>query len=1054
MTRSKRPNYFRFSSGATLHFCVQRTTRGVGGKPPFDFFMHPSLPLLPSAPTLFRRIAGGAGFFAVLVAGWPGSVAAQSAPRSPERTQSASPTAPAKDADTVTTLNPFEVKSDSDTSYGALNSNSITRFNTELARTPISADIFTEAFISDVGARTIEDMVMSYVAGAGFDSENNTTVGNAQPGDRNAGANIKLRGLSTPTLQRDGFMPNSGIGTGVSSTFDVERVEVINGPQSLLYGNGGAGGVINTVSKQARLNRRAFGSLTLRSDEYGNAMGQLDYGMGRRNIAARVAITHERIGGRRDNVYGDLDAAYAQFAYRIGGTVLRLSAEHAHFDRLISGAATTYTARSAADDVRNSQFLSYLLATNQLERAASGASGGGFIGKGKINWQTLNSYEGDLKFEQTIGHFVSLIAESKWNDWLSSEFAVGYRGERRSLRASAGITMLAPNNATNPTGDWAMTQATSLNDRTTDGPSRIKSIRASLLANNAFFRGTVKSQTIVGADFSRRDDASIDYYLYQTDAAGKIIVNPATASNLEFGRTVLGTPTRLIWAVGDGPLRNPFWAPYSTHVTYNGVNWAKDLANFSDPALISPNNPLGLRLGGRQYLNRHTINKGIFGANTLSLLNGRLDVLSGFRVAPVYRVQYNQGVALPVNGDNQATALIEKTAASFSAGANYALNTWLRAYVNISDSYNPPASQANDPYGVGPKVAHGLGKEVGLKVTNASGTLSGSLAYYRTNSKNEQYAVTSTLQLAINPTGLNGQYNASSVWINVDRESRGAQLAVTAAPTKNWRLRLSASETSGVIGTSKSYTQLYNDQFYANTAGQVTYKNGTVVYVNPVFNRATPTVSATAPGAIPLTTAMMSDRTSPYYATPAPITGLINGGGNLALVLRTADPVAGPILTGVTGLPISAMQFNPGFTPPGSIPVAVAGEDTVGYPKYSFNLTQMYTFDTGRLKGARIGGTVLRSWQNRAFYYFPAGVTPGASRLVYFRPDLTQLNLTGGYSWRMGRFPLSVQLNVNNLFNRYQVLVMPNPTTGFNGPLIATLGNQPRSYLATTTLSF
>jgi len=961
---------------------------------------------------------------------------------------------PTKEREEAVSLSVFEVRADSDSSYGALNSNSITRFNTELSRMPISADIFTEAFMADIGARTIEEMVMNHVAGAGFDSENNTTVGNTQPGDRNAGSNIKLRGLSTPTLQRDGFMPNSGIGTGVSSTFDVERVEVINGPQSLLYGNGGAGGVINTVSKQARFGRKPSGSISVRSDEFGNAMGQLDFGAGNKNLAVRVAVTRERVGGRRDNVYGDLNAVYAQFALRAGGTVFRLSAEHADYNRLISGAATTYTARSATDDVRNAQFLSYLLATNQLEKAATGASGGGYIGNGKLNWQTLNSYEGDLKAERTIGHFVTLMAESRWNKWLSSEVAVGYRDERRTLRASAGITMLAPNNATNPTGDWAMTQATSLNDRTTDGPARIKSVRASLIASNLFFKGAVKSDTILGADFSRRDDASIDYYYYQTDASGQTIVNAATASNLEFGRTVLGTPTRLIWAVGDGPKKYPFWKPFSTHVTYNGVNWAKGLANFSDPALISPNNPLGLRLGGRQYLNRHTINKGIFGANTLSLFKSRLELLSGFRVAPVYRVQYNQGVATPINGDNQATALIKKTAASFSVGANYGLTSALRVYANISDSYNPPAAQANDPYGAGPKVAHGLGSEVGLKLTNASGTISGTLALYHTDSKNEQYAVTSTLQLAINPTGLNGQYNASSVWINVDRKSEGVQLALTAAPTGNWRMRFSASETLGTIGTSKSYGQLYNDQFYANIAGQVTYKNGSPVYVLPVFNLNTPVVASTAAGAIPLTIAMMNDRTNTYYANPAAVTGAINSGSNVARVLRSSDPVGGPILTGATGLPISAIQINPGFAVPGVIPVAVAGESTVGYPKFNFTFTNMYTFSTGRLKGFRIGGTVTRSWRNSAYYYFPTGVAVGANREIYYRPDLTQFHPVAGYSWRMGRFPVSVQLNVSNVFNTYNVLVMPNPTTGFNGPMIATLDNQPRAYTLSSTVSF
>jgi hypothetical protein len=268
------------------------------------------------------------------------------------------------------------------------------------------------------------------------------------------------------------------------------------------------------------------------------------------------------------------------------------------------------------------------------------------------------------------------------------------------------------------------------------------------------------------------------------------------------------------------------------------------------------------------------------------------------------------------------------------------------------------------------------------------------------------------------------------------------------------RIRLSASETLGTIGTSKSYGQLYNDQFYANSAGQVTYKNGTPVYVLPVFNKATPVVASTTADAIPLTIAMMSDRTNTYYANPAPITGLINSASNVASVLRSSDPVGGPILTGVTGLPISAMQINPGFALPGAIPVAVAGEQTVGYPKFNFNLTQMYTFSTGRLKGLRLGGTVTRTWKNAAYYYFPTGVAVGAKREIYYRPDLLQFHPVAGYSWKQGRFPVSVQLNVSNVFNTYNVLVMPNPTTGFNGPMIATLDNQPRAYTLSTTVSF
>ena len=46
-------------------------------------------------------------------------------------------------------LSPFEVTAGADRGYGALNSNSITRFNVELERMPVSADIINEALDSN-----------------------------------------------------------------------------------------------------------------------------------------------------------------------------------------------------------------------------------------------------------------------------------------------------------------------------------------------------------------------------------------------------------------------------------------------------------------------------------------------------------------------------------------------------------------------------------------------------------------------------------------------------------------------------------------------------------------------------------------------------------------------------------------------------------------------------------------------------------------------------------------------------------------------------------------
>ena len=59
-------------------------------------------------------------------------------------------------------LSPFEVTEGSDKSYGALNSASITRFNVEMDKLPVSADIFTEAFMKDIAASSVEDVIQGY----------------------------------------------------------------------------------------------------------------------------------------------------------------------------------------------------------------------------------------------------------------------------------------------------------------------------------------------------------------------------------------------------------------------------------------------------------------------------------------------------------------------------------------------------------------------------------------------------------------------------------------------------------------------------------------------------------------------------------------------------------------------------------------------------------------------------------------------------------------------------------------------------------------------------
>src|SRR5579884_874142 len=161
----------------------------------------------------------------------PAQAQAQAAQTAPASASSSPPPPPPAEKDSVLKMDPFEVVTSKDTSYGALNSNSITRFNTELYKTPVVADVFTAQFMQDTQVQTVEDLFTNYGTGSGLvlatpDSDANAT----QPGDRFFGSQYGLRGVSAGRAHRDGF-DFSPTNTNSTYTFDVERVDILHGAQ-------------------------------------------------------------------------------------------------------------------------------------------------------------------------------------------------------------------------------------------------------------------------------------------------------------------------------------------------------------------------------------------------------------------------------------------------------------------------------------------------------------------------------------------------------------------------------------------------------------------------------------------------------------------------------------------------------------------------------------------------------------------------------------------------------------------------------------------------------
>ena len=462
-------------------------------------------------------------------------------------------------------------------------------------------------------------------------------------------------------------------------------------------------------------------------------------------------------------------------------------------------------------------------------------------------------------------------------------------------RVNETFTFYAPNSTAGIPGVWSG----KLSPGDTTEPVQTKGIRFVALSTNDLFGGRAHSHTEIGVDDIVSVQGEFAYEYFQADSNFNPVYGAANTLN---GRTAMAAQT---WDLTNGPQLYNIFAPRAPYVTVGGVNYVRMLQNPVNPAAVSPADPLGVTLGGANYSLNHTTNEGIFGTNYTQWLGGRMDTLLGFRAAKNLSYDDNQGSAPP--SAPAAYRPANENVVSFDVGADYNINPWLHPYFTVSDSNDPPVSNSANPDGVLPVSSHALGEEVGFKINNASNTVSGQLAFYHTKSRNEQLTLSSTIENDVNPSGLNGRFGSPNQWINLDRQSQGVQLRITASPTRNWRVILSAAEVSGTIGNTVAFGQFYNDQFNEDKNGNVTYADGNIVYVNPTYNSKQLTVASTAAGAIPLTVAAMNTPGNVYFADPLTVNGQLSSGTSVYNILKNGTDPANPgsgIPTGVTGLPL------------------------------------------------------------------------------------------------------------------------------------------------------
>ncbi|MBF8724058.1 TonB-dependent siderophore receptor [Pseudomonas guariconensis] len=122
--------------------------------------------------------------------------------------------------------------------YRATRSASATRTDTALHETPQSVSVVPKDVLEDTAATRLQDG-LDYAGGVGrannFGGQGLTT--------------FTVRGFTTGEFYRNGFPINRGYPNAPDAN-TVERLEVLRGPATSLYGRGDPGGTFNAVSKQ------------------------------------------------------------------------------------------------------------------------------------------------------------------------------------------------------------------------------------------------------------------------------------------------------------------------------------------------------------------------------------------------------------------------------------------------------------------------------------------------------------------------------------------------------------------------------------------------------------------------------------------------------------------------------------------------------------------------------------------------------------------------------------------------------------------------------------
>lgn len=250
-----------------------------------------------------------------------GAASAQVAPKpepgpAPEKT-------PAKEE--IVVLSPFVVNAEQDTGYAANSTLAGSRFRTDLKDLAASISVLTADFISDLGANNLEE-ALRYSTSAQLDVASTGSAGSTPNANSFQGGPAEFVVRGQPTTRSQNYF-TLRIQT---DNYNVERIEDSRGPNSVLFGFGAPGGILNISTKQARTDK-SFHKAAVQTGSFNSHRETLDANevLLRGKLALRLNAVYSKAHTFQEYAF-NLDRRFdGAMKYQVTPT-LQIRAEYEH----------------------------------------------------------------------------------------------------------------------------------------------------------------------------------------------------------------------------------------------------------------------------------------------------------------------------------------------------------------------------------------------------------------------------------------------------------------------------------------------------------------------------------------------------------------------------------------------------------------------------------------------------------------------------------------------------------------------------------------------------